>query len=117
MGGSGGIVSKFAIGMASSFVVVAGASAAAVVPALAPVLVVVGVAAAKGAAASVIVPVVPVSIVSSMFSTAQGPGMIGFCLCCAAMAGGCPAARAILSSAFAVACSCLVRRFLWYMVV
>jgi hypothetical protein len=87
MGGSGDIVSKFAIGMASSFVVVAGAlaSAAAVAPALAPVLVVVGLAAAAtGAAASVVVPAVQAR---SMFSTARGPGMIGFYLFCAAMAG------------------------------
>ena len=42
MGGNGGIISKFAIGMASSFVVVVGAlaSSAAVVPVLSPALVV-----------------------------------------------------------------------------
>ena len=90
MGGSGGIISKFAIGMASSFVVVVGAlaSAAAVVSALSPALVVLAVAAAAtGAAASVVAPVVPAGILSSMFLMARGPGMIGFCLFCAATAG------------------------------
>jgi hypothetical protein len=49
------------------------------------VLVVVGLAAAAtGAAASVVVPAVQAR---SMFSTARGPGMIGFYLFCAAMAG------------------------------